>query len=124
MNLLPAAELLKLQRPLVIAHRGYSAFAPENSIPAFEMACEAGVDFVEFDTRNSSDDVPFVLHDELLDRTTDVYARWGKRRLKIRDCESKRLKELKNGLWHAPPHPGARLPTVESAARSILKGSA
>lgn len=54
----------------VIAHRGANAFAPENTVPAFEKAVALGVDFVEIDVRQSKDGVNFILHDSTLDRTT------------------------------------------------------
>lgn len=58
--------------PLVIAHRGASAFQPENTLPAFRMAVETfHVDMVEFDVRTSKDGVPVVHHDARLERTTN-----------------------------------------------------
>ncbi|MFL6374303.1 MAG: glycerophosphodiester phosphodiesterase [Pyrinomonadaceae bacterium] len=55
-------------RPLVIAHRGASAFAPENTLPAFQLALDAGADGVELDVRLSRDGVPVVIHDRNLKR--------------------------------------------------------
>jgi glycerophosphoryl diester phosphodiesterase len=54
---------------LVIAHRGASTVAPENSMEAFGKALELGADGIEFDVRASSDGVPFVMHDPTLRRT-------------------------------------------------------
>jgi glycerophosphoryl diester phosphodiesterase len=51
----PAEQLLKSARPLVIAHRGYSAIAPENTLPSFERALAAGADLVELDYHHSED---------------------------------------------------------------------
>lgn len=59
-----------LARP-VIGHRGNRVTAPENTLPAFRQAVEAGVDAVEFDVRLSADGVPVVFHDPTLERTTD-----------------------------------------------------
>ena len=56
-------------RPLVIAHRGYSAVVPENSLAAVDAARALGVDFIEVDTSTSADGVPVILHDPDLDRT-------------------------------------------------------
>jgi len=56
--------------PLVIAHRGASARAPENTMAAFAAAWAAGAYWVEADTQPTIDGVPVVLHDEDLDRTT------------------------------------------------------
>ena len=56
---------------LVIAHRGDSAHAPENTFPAFDRAVELGVDALEFDLRLTRDGVAIVMHDATVDRTTD-----------------------------------------------------
>lgn len=55
----------------VWAHRGASAYAPENTLPAFELALSQRADGVEFDVQLSKDGVVVVIHDETLDRTTD-----------------------------------------------------
>lgn len=57
--------------PWVIAHRGASAGAPENTLPAFELAWSSGAAWVEADVQPTADDVPVILHDHELDRTTD-----------------------------------------------------
>ena len=56
---------------LVIAHRGSSAEAPENTLPAFEAAVARGADAIELDVRLTADGAPVVIHDATLDRTTD-----------------------------------------------------
>jgi glycerophosphoryl diester phosphodiesterase len=55
----------------VIGHRGASAHAPENTLPAMELAVVRGAEALEFDVRLSADGVPVVCHDPTLDRTTD-----------------------------------------------------
>ena len=55
----------------IIAHRGYSARAPENTTASIEAAVEAGADAVEFDLHVTRDGVPVLFHDATLDRTTD-----------------------------------------------------
>jgi len=57
--------------PLVIAHRGASASAPENSLSAFALAVDQGADAIELDVRLSSDGWPVVMHDATVDRTTN-----------------------------------------------------
>ena len=64
-------ELLSLQRPWVIAHRGFSARYPENTLTAFTAALDAGADAIELDVTLTGDAVPVVLHDDRVDRTTD-----------------------------------------------------
>ncbi|MGH7581196.1 MAG: glycerophosphodiester phosphodiesterase family protein, partial [Gemmatimonadales bacterium] len=63
--------LLDLAAHPVIAHRGSSAEAPENTLPAFEAAVRRGADAVELDVRLTADGAPVVIHDATLDRTTD-----------------------------------------------------
>ncbi|MCO5194010.1 MAG: hypothetical protein M9930_12095 [Anaerolineae bacterium] len=59
------------ERLLIIAHRGASADAPENTMRAFQLACEQGADGIEFDVLLSADAIPIVIHDDTLDRTTN-----------------------------------------------------
>jgi glycerophosphoryl diester phosphodiesterase len=68
---LPVNPLLDPDARLVIAHRGSSAAAPENTLPAFEAAVAQGADAVELDVRLTADGAPVVIHDATLDRTTD-----------------------------------------------------
>ena len=60
------------QPPLIIAHRGASAYLPEHTLPAKALAHAQGADFIEQDVVLSRDGVPVVLHDIHLDGTTDV----------------------------------------------------
>lgn len=57
--------------PPVIGHRGACAYAPENTMSSFIKAAQLGVKWVEFDVMQSADGVPVIIHDELLDRTTN-----------------------------------------------------
>jgi glycerophosphoryl diester phosphodiesterase len=63
--------LLDLDARPVIAHRGASAEAPENTLAAFEAAVRHGADAFELDVRLTADGAPVVIHDDTLDRTTD-----------------------------------------------------
>jgi glycerophosphoryl diester phosphodiesterase len=66
------ADLLRpTSGPWVIAHRGASALAPENTMPAFDAAWACGSPWIEADVQPTLDNVPVLLHDDLLDRTTD-----------------------------------------------------
>jgi glycerophosphoryl diester phosphodiesterase len=60
-----------VRRPFLIAHRGFSSVAPENTILAFERALESGVEVLECDVQLSSDGVAVVMHDSTVDRTTN-----------------------------------------------------
>ncbi|MCD4683286.1 MAG: hypothetical protein K8R86_08405 [Bacteroidales bacterium] len=63
--------IIAVSQSNVIAHRGASSIAPENTLAAFNKAIEAGCDYIEMDIRMSKDDSVMVIHDETLDRTTD-----------------------------------------------------
>lgn len=82
----------------VIAHRGASAHAPENSLPAFEMSAAMGALEVELDVRLSADDEIMVFHDDKLDRTT---ARTGR----VRHYEAAILRCTDIGDWFDRMHP-------------------
>jgi len=64
---------------LVVAHRGLSAEEPENTMRSFRRAAEVGCDLIELDVHQTRDDVPVVIHDDSLDRTTDGHGLVGER---------------------------------------------
>jgi glycerophosphoryl diester phosphodiesterase len=66
------AERLGVPRPAIIAHRGASYFAPEETGPAYLLAREMGVDYLELDLQRTKDGVLIALHDDDLRRTTNV----------------------------------------------------
>ncbi|HKP28130.1 MAG TPA: glycerophosphodiester phosphodiesterase family protein [Gemmatimonadales bacterium] len=63
--------LIEPGRPLVVAHRGASAEAPENTLEAFRLGIEQGADALELDVRLSADEIAVVIHDPSIDRTTN-----------------------------------------------------
>jgi glycerophosphoryl diester phosphodiesterase len=89
--------------PLIIAHRGAAAEVPENTLEAFELAWRQGADGIEFDVRLSSDDVPVVMHDPCLDRTTSGCGR-------IRNHAAKALRRLDAGSWFNERYPSKSRP--------------
>jgi glycerophosphoryl diester phosphodiesterase len=93
---------------LVVAHRGASAAAPENTVPAFEAAARAGADVVELDVRLSRDGVPVVCHDPDVSATTDG----GGQVHTLSVAELKRLDAGAGG-------PRAEIPTLEEALEAI-----
>lgn len=95
-------------RPLVIAHRGASGVAPENTLAAFRRAVEIGADMVELDVQLSRDGQVMVFHDDSLERTTD-----GSGLLAAQDCAA--LQRLDAGGWFAPAFRGERIPTLAAA---------
>jgi glycerophosphoryl diester phosphodiesterase len=96
----------RMRRPLVIAHRGASAEAPENTIAAFELAITHGADGIALDIHLSRDDQPVVIHDFTLERTTDGRGR-------VRDRTVRELKRLDAGGWHGAPFQGQRIQTLQ-----------
>ncbi len=68
----PIAQRLGVPYPAVVAHRGASYYAPEETEPAFLLACEMGADYLELDLQRTRDGVLIALHDDTLPRTTDV----------------------------------------------------
>ena len=62
------------QSSLIVAHRGYSHVAPENSLTAFEAAIAVGAPYFELDVQKSADGTPIVIHDETLERTASSNA--------------------------------------------------
>ncbi|MBK7998138.1 MAG: hypothetical protein IPK15_05250 [Verrucomicrobia bacterium] len=119
----PAEKLLESPRPLVIAHRGYSAMAPENTLPAFERGVVSGADMVELDYHHSKDGQLVVLHDYTLDRTTDATNRWGGRGLNVADRTLAELRQLDAGKWFKHPQTGVALPTLNESLDVIQRGS-
>lgn len=95
-----------MKQPLIIAHRGASAYAPENTMTAFEKALQMGAGGIELDVQLSSDGQLVVIHDEKLDRTSD-----GRGWVKDRTLEE--LKALDFGSWSSAGFAGEKIPLLE-----------
>ena len=93
-------------RTLNIAHRGASSTAPENTIAAFDQALEIGADGIEFDIHLSKDNVPVVIHDEEIDRTTTGSGL-------VKNFTLAELKKYDAGSWFAPEYSGQEIPTLD-----------
>ena len=114
----PPAEVES--RPLIIAHRGASAHAPENSLIAFQRAVDAGADGIEFDVRLTKDDVAVVFHDPSLNRITG-------RKGKVRESASDELLGMDAGSWFNRIYPNRadiafaaeRIPMLREVLRSL-----
>jgi glycerophosphoryl diester phosphodiesterase len=119
----PAAKLVAAPKVLVIAHRGNSSAAPENTLPAFASAVKAGADLVELDYYHSADGVPVVIHDNLLDRTTDAETVLGQAKLLVAKTPLADLRKLDAGLWFDAKFKGAKLPTLVESLETIQAGS-
>lgn len=115
----PAWQLFNTTRPLIIAHRGYMQFAPENTLPAFKLAIEAGADLVELDYYHSKDGVPIVFHDSTLDRTTDAVKRWGGQKIRVDSKTAAEIQSLDAGSWFDVKYAGTRMPLLTEALDAI-----
>jgi glycerophosphoryl diester phosphodiesterase len=95
-----------MRKPWVIAHRGASGHAPENTMAAFERAVELGVVFIETDLHLTRDARFVAIHDATLERTTNG-------RGKVADFTLAELRRLDNGLWYDRSYMGQKIPTLE-----------
>ncbi len=92
----------------VIAHRGFSKIAPENTVSAVRMAIEHAVDYVEIDVHLSKDGVPVVIHDSVLGRTTPYTHSH-----RITDLVYDHIRHLDVGSWFDTRYKGETIPTLE-----------
>ena len=98
---------------LVIAHRGDSAVAPENTLPAMTAAARAGADLVEFDVQRTSDGHLVVVHDTTFARTTDVAQVFpGRADDPVGSFTLAEVRRLDAGSWLFPAYAGTRVPTL------------
>ena len=102
--------------PVRIAHRGASGagLAPENTLAAFERAIEIGVDAVELDVRSTRDGALVVLHDPLLDRTTD-------REGPVHELTLAQVREADAGGWFGRRFAGEKVPTLAEALELLRR---
>lgn len=91
----------------VIAHRGFSARAPENTLAAVRAAIELGADMVEVDVTLSADGHVVLMHDDTLDRTTDGAGA-------VMDLSLSELRALDAGSWFDPSFAGEPVPTLRA----------
>jgi glycerophosphoryl diester phosphodiesterase len=94
--------------PVVIAHRGASSDAPENTLPAIMLGFEQGADFVEVDLYLTADKRIVLIHDKTTKRTGDAD-------LKVAEHTLAELKRVDVGAFKGPAWKGARIPTLEEA---------
>ncbi|MEU0336857.1 glycerophosphodiester phosphodiesterase family protein [Streptomyces sp. NPDC006193] len=106
--------------PTVIAHRGASAYAPENTLAAVDKAAELGFPWVENDVQRTKDGELVVLHDDSLQRTTDVEDVFpGRAPWKVKDFTAAEIARLDAGSWFSPAYAGAHVPTLKQYMRRV-----
>ncbi|MDD3339695.1 MAG: glycerophosphodiester phosphodiesterase [Lachnospiraceae bacterium] len=98
----------------IFAHRGASAYAPENTLPAFRLAMEQGADGIELDVQLTKDGEVVVLHDETLDRTST-----GKGLVKDYTLEELRTMSFHN---HMEEHKGVAIPLLKEVLELVKPG--
>ena len=91
---------------LVIAHRGASGYAPENTLAAFKRAIALGATFIETDLQLSRDSRFVAIHDDTVNRTTGGTG-------KVHDLSLADLKRLDAGAWFGSEFAGERIPTLD-----------
>jgi glycerophosphoryl diester phosphodiesterase len=99
-------------RPLILAHRGASRRAPENTMAAFRLAAQLGADGIELDVQLSKDGEAVVMHDSRVDRTSDGHGCVG-------DLTLAELRTLDAGGWYASEFAGERIPTLAEVLHEL-----
>lgn len=94
--------------PLVIGHRGAKKVSPENTLASIKQAAKDGATWVEVDVRLSFDDIPILLHDTTVDRTTDGTGKIGALKLDS-------IKTLDAGSWFSSKFSSEKIPTLREA---------
>lgn len=105
---------MKKKYPLIIAHRGASGEAPENTLAAFQLAIEQGCDGIELDIHVTKDGQLIVIHDENIKRTTNGEGFVG-------DMTAEQLKKYDAGSWFSAKYKDERLPLLEEVLEIVPK---
>ncbi|HGJ63915.1 TPA: hypothetical protein ENS27_00835 [bacterium] len=93
------------RKPLIIAHRGNSKYAPANTIESIRQAIDLGVDLIELDVRQTKDGVLILIHNDTLDETTSSEGL-------VSDMNYAQIKKLDAGSWKNPKYAGEKIPTL------------
>ncbi|MCX7879703.1 MAG: glycerophosphodiester phosphodiesterase family protein [Ignavibacteria bacterium] len=105
-------ELYNLVDYFIVAHRGASGTAPENTLASFSEAIESGAHFIELDVQFTSDAVPIVFHDKGLSRTTNGMGFASK-------MTFSQLRQLDTGKWFSSKFEGEKIPTLKEVFELI-----
>jgi glycerophosphoryl diester phosphodiesterase len=106
--------LEKLPRSAIIAHRGASAYTPENTLAAFELAVRQGADAIELDTKMCADGHVVVIHDQTVDRTTQGSG-------KVHQLSLNELQSLDAGSHFDPAFEDVKIPTLDAVFETVGK---
>ena len=129
------SKLITETKKLLIAHRGASSYAPEHTIESYQLALKQGADFIEQDLQITRDGQLICMHDQTLERTTNVKEVFPNRyreelvqgssvrRWYIMDFSLKEIKQLDAGTWFNSKFHGATVPTFQEAI-DLVRGKA
>lgn len=106
-------DFFDLSKPIIVAHRGASLLAPENSLEAFDLAYQMGVDWVECDVVLTADHLPVILHDRSLWRT-------ARKRIDIDSLSSEDLKNYNIAAYFSKSHPFTVIPSLQELLELAL----
>lgn len=108
--------------PVVVAHRGASAYAPENTLAAIDKARDMGFRWVENDVQRTKDGELVIVHDDNLKRTTNVEEVFPDRSpWKVADFTAAEIAKLDAGSWFDAKYAGARVPTLEQYMNRVSR---
>lgn len=102
------------RKPVIIAHRGSSAIAPENTLAAFRRAIEDNADAIELDVHVTKDEEVVVIHDSLLRRTAGAAGR-------VEEQSLRELRQLSAGRWFSRSFEAEKIPTLNEVFE-LVKG--
>jgi glycerophosphoryl diester phosphodiesterase len=101
-------------QPIIFAHRGASAQAPENTLAAFELALAQNADGIELDVKLAADGQVVVIHDATVDRTTGGHG-------SVKDLSLAQLRSLDAGSFFSGKYGGEKIPTLEEVFETVGK---
>lgn len=99
-------------RPVIIAHRGASAFAPENTIAAFKLAADLKSDGIELDVKLTKDREMVIIHDQTVDRTTDGHGF-------VNDMLYEEISQLDAGIFFSAEYKGEKIPQLSNVFEEV-----
>ena len=105
---------MNLNLPNIIGHRGIKGLAPENTLPSLQLAIKHKIKWIEVDVKVSKDNIPFLLHDDLLDRTTSGKGLPYK-------YTYKEIKDLDAGSWFNTNYRFTYPPNLEEVINFCIK---
>jgi glycerophosphoryl diester phosphodiesterase len=108
------AAMYRDNRVLIFAHRGASAYAPMNTIPAFELAVKQGADAVELDVHLTKDGALVIVHDFFVDKTSNGTG-------EVAEMTLEEIKALDAGEWFSSDFRGTEIPTLDEVFEAVGK---